>query len=678
MKRKLTRVIIIVLILVLSLQGAVFAETANSAELRANTLTMAYGVDSLQFSLMDNGEIVLSGHSGAYSKYSGAALSKDTMYGIGSVSKMFVTAVIMKLVDDGKMALDTPITAYIPEFTMADERYKAITVRMLLNHSSGLMGSTYSNGFLWSDADTQAHDTLLADLKTQRLKAAPGAFSVYCNDGFTLAEIVAERVTGKAFTTLIHEYFTGTLGMTGTKTPQDSFDRIALARTYSMLDPAQEMPSEAVGVIGTGGVYSTAEDLCRFAQVFTGEAGILSAASIEATMAKEYLSGQWLDTEDNIIGYGLGWDSVDYYPFNQYGITALVKGGDTLQYHAALIVLPEYNISMAVTASGGNSTYLQVMAAEILLEHLLENGIIDEILPDKTANPPQQQALDAEMKQYEGLYGDSTQLYLITMRDEGVMEFAYAYMPEITQGLIYTGNGVFTDKTGIASLYFLTQNGKNYLMQESLVTLPGVGQTYANVYAAQQLETYDIPEEAADAWEARNGGLYFTVTDKYSSQSYSFGLPVTSVITSELTQGYLSSNKIIDANTALTVIQIPLTGSRDLHDVTFYEENGVEYIVASDNIYMGEDGIAQIYEGAGSISTIQSSGHTRWYSIGEALEGKTITITCPANSGFALYDAEGNTVNQSAVTGSFSAVLSGGGYIAFAGEPGTVFSISIR
>jgi len=66
-------------------------------------------------------------------------ITPDTMYGIGSVSKMFTTAAVMKLAEQGKVDLDSPVTKYLPDFKMADGRYKKITVRMLLNHSSGML-----------------------------------------------------------------------------------------------------------------------------------------------------------------------------------------------------------------------------------------------------------------------------------------------------------------------------------------------------------------------------------------------------------------------------------------------------------------------------------------------------------------------------------------------------------
>ena len=157
------------------------------------------GAQSLQYALWQDGEIVLTGEVGTFSRSENRLMTGDELYGIGSVSKIYTTVAVMQLVEDGKIALDAPVTRYLPEFQMADERYKDITVRMLLNHSSGILGTGLSGAMLFGEASTEAHDTLLEKLSTQRLAADPGAFSVYCNDGFTLAELVVEAVTGQSF-----------------------------------------------------------------------------------------------------------------------------------------------------------------------------------------------------------------------------------------------------------------------------------------------------------------------------------------------------------------------------------------------------------------------------------------------------------------------------------------------
>ena len=138
-----------------------YSELSKSINDTANLLTNVYGETSVQYAISEGDRILVSGNSGKYSKSENKALTKDTMYGIGSVSKMFTTAAIMKLVDEGKVDLDLPVINYIKDFKMADSEYTKITPRMLLNHSSGLMGTNYSNMILFNDNDTREHDNLL-------------------------------------------------------------------------------------------------------------------------------------------------------------------------------------------------------------------------------------------------------------------------------------------------------------------------------------------------------------------------------------------------------------------------------------------------------------------------------------------------------------------------------------
>ncbi|MBP3272930.1 MAG: beta-lactamase family protein, partial [Ruminococcus sp.] len=99
------------------------------------------------------------------------AVQADTVSAIGSVSKMFCTTAALQLQERGLLDIDAPVTEYIPGFTMRDERYKDITVRMLMNHTSGLMGMMYDDMMLYDDVDCGYHDRFLENLKNTRLKA---------------------------------------------------------------------------------------------------------------------------------------------------------------------------------------------------------------------------------------------------------------------------------------------------------------------------------------------------------------------------------------------------------------------------------------------------------------------------------------------------------------------------
>lgn len=651
--------------------SALTAPSVTGAE-RAKTLTEKYGVTSVQYAVMENGKITQSGHAGVYSKTENRALTNETLYGIGSTSKMFTTAAVMTLVDAGKIDLDKPVTDYIPEFIMADDRYQQITVRMLLNHSSGLLGSTMNDAFLYGNQKTRdAYTTLLDDLKTQRLAAEPGAFSVYCNDGFTLAELVVERVSGMSFTAYVHKTITEPLKMEHTFTPEDTFDRKDMARAYDTVDPSVELTEEITHVIGTGGVLSTAEDLCRFGTLFTGESKILSEASRKATFEKEYLRGQWLADEPNSIGYGLGWDTVNLPPFDQYDMQAVCKGGDTITMHASLIVLPEQKLSVAVVSSGSSSLYNGMVAKQLALEQLKTSGKIAEILPQAAVGAITAQELDQDFSKYEGLYGSLGAMYHVTIDADGQLNLTNAYDSTAKQQLKYIGSGRFSDRYGINQYYFVEQEGKTYLAAESRSILPAVGEAYSDVYAAQKLPTYPMPADARDAWMARNGKTYVQVNARYDSENL-MSLPAAGILIDESLGGYLINTRIVDANTAQAVLQIPMMAGRDQCDYTFFTENGVEYMQGRDMIMMDVSKVPALYAGGSHAHlTIPENGYGRWFTVGEALDGKTITVTLPEDSGFALYGPVGTLINQSAATKTNSATLQAGGYLYFAGPAGT-------
>ena len=219
------------------------AETTEAPDLQTLADTAAAyaleygGAQSLQYALWQDGEIVLSGQAGTFSRTENLLMTGDELYGIGSVSKIYTTAAVLKLAEQGRVSLDAPVTRYLKDFTMADERYKDITVRMLLNHSSGIKGTGLSDAMLFGEASTKAHDTLLEKLSTQTLAADPGAFSVYCNDGFTLAELVVEAVSGMGFMDYVDRYLLTPAGLEDTFAPGEDLEGHRLAPIYRGTDP---------------------------------------------------------------------------------------------------------------------------------------------------------------------------------------------------------------------------------------------------------------------------------------------------------------------------------------------------------------------------------------------------------------------------------------------------------
>ncbi len=122
---------------------------AAKAKQKAQSLVSLYQGNSVQYAIMQNGELLLSDAVGIDDPEKKTKVTTDSIYCVASISKMFTTAAVLQLVEEKKIDLDAPVVTYVPDFTMADERYKDITVRMLLNHSSGLLGGDLSNAAVW-------------------------------------------------------------------------------------------------------------------------------------------------------------------------------------------------------------------------------------------------------------------------------------------------------------------------------------------------------------------------------------------------------------------------------------------------------------------------------------------------------------------------------------------------
>jgi CubicO group peptidase (beta-lactamase class C family) len=642
----------------------------------ASELVSKYGVSGVQYAIMDHGNIVLSDSVGVKNKKTNEPITKDTMFGIGSISKMYVSAATMMLVDAHKVDIDQPLTTYIQDFKMADERYKQITPRMLLNHSSGLYGTHYQNSMLFNDNDTENHDELLLRLRSETLKSNPGEYSVYSNDSFQLLEILVERVSGLSYTEFLKKNISAPLDLKSTKTPLDPFDRQKLSKTYF---PAIEgaLPVENANVIGTGGLYSTAEELTMFAEVLTGNrTDILSAQSAKSMQSHEYRKGIWVHEERNSFNYGLGWDAVQLAPFSDNGVTALSKGGDTVLYHSALITIPEHQISMAVLSSGGSSILDSIFASNVLLELLKDKGIIKDIIPDKTFEPPVKVEMPSDLLSYSGLYGSvGTTINVEIKNGEFDLPALEGFVP--AQKYVYTGNGQFKSSDGSATVSFDKQkNGKTYIKANLYLNFPGLGQMVMVVYEYQKLDANPLNTTVKKAWEHRNGKNYYALDEKISSVLYL----APSVITKKISvdhDGYASGTKIVNENKAVNAVEIPVMNGRDAFDLNFYTKDGSEYLTIDGQSYISEDAVKPI-PGGKSVYTIPSNGQAQWFTIDKSSANKTMSVGFPTSGGLAVYDENGAVVDFSTASHNHSVVLPQGGLIVLGGNAGDVFKIHLN
>lgn len=159
---------------------------------------------SIAVALMDRERVIWAEAFGTLDKAAGTAPTTDTLFCIGSCSKMIATIATLMLAERGLVDLDQPLVRYLPEFSMADAGHRQITVRMLINHSAGFPGTDYRNSST-STPFPDYYKQVLQTLAIARLKHAPGEMSCYSNDGFTLIQALVAALTQRSYVDFVKQ-----------------------------------------------------------------------------------------------------------------------------------------------------------------------------------------------------------------------------------------------------------------------------------------------------------------------------------------------------------------------------------------------------------------------------------------------------------------------------------------
>jgi CubicO group peptidase (beta-lactamase class C family) len=402
--------------------GPAFSDTLEAARDAAADVLKETGASSISFSLVDGKRTVWSTTVGAIDE-NGTKPTASTLYGIGSVTKTFTAIAVMQLVDAGKVSLDAPVTDYVTDFTMASPEYRQVTVRMLLNHSAGFPGTDASNGITSTPYPGYAQQ-VLDTLATSTLKTTPGSMSVYCNDCFTLAGILVERMSGLPFTDYVQQRILTPLGMDLSRYPLTPLTPGSYA---PVLTDTGALPAEITNIHASGGLLSTPDDLGRLAAVLLNGGALNGVRILSAGAVKEMGRSQLpttLTAGPPFLDYGLGWDSAREPGLAAAGVDGWMKGGDTVQYHASFTLAPTEKVAAVVLGAGTtlSSTALEALAQRMVLSALAEKGAIAGLPKPLTGPAPRHVApTGAETANIAGTYLAQGAVLRVTARKDGAL-----------------------------------------------------------------------------------------------------------------------------------------------------------------------------------------------------------------------------------------------------------------
>jgi CubicO group peptidase (beta-lactamase class C family) len=307
----------------------------------------------------------------------------DTLFQIGSITKTFTATAAMRLVEEGRLALDEPVRSHLPELVLADEETAAgVTMRHLLSHTGGWVGDYFDPIGPGDDALAQ----MVSRLDRLEQLTPLGEVWSYNNAGFYIAGRVVEIVAGKPFEAALKELVLDPLGLERAFFFSEDVmtyrfvvghDRSgAVARPWGI-----GRPSAAVG-----GLVTSARELLGYARLQLGESDLLSRASLEA-MRTPQVDVPGLMGADSVA---LGW-----YLFARDGRSFLTHGGATNGQQARLLIGPEDRFALAVLTNHDDGS--------AVIAELLEDVLESELEIEPTA-PQHLERTREELSEYVGTF----------------------------------------------------------------------------------------------------------------------------------------------------------------------------------------------------------------------------------------------------------------------------------
>jgi len=276
----------------------------------------------------ENGRTVFERGYGVRDLHSKSTIDSHSNFRLASCTKQFTAMAVMLLVHDGKLRYDERVTDVFPEFP---DYGKAMTIRNLLNHTSGLpdyesLMEEGSKSSRWNK-NKQIHDVDVLDLlETQKHgKFAAGKQWSYSNSGYVVLGLVVVRVSGKSFPEFLHDRIFAPLGMDHTLAYVNGINEIP-KRAYGHSREGSRFfetdQSATSATLGDGGVYSNIEDLAKWDDALAHHA-LLSADEMQpALMAVKLPDGSipnWSSDPGDVdplagkpVFYGFGWFLDDY------------------------------------------------------------------------------------------------------------------------------------------------------------------------------------------------------------------------------------------------------------------------------------------------------------------------------------------------------------------------------
>lgn len=318
-------------------------EALVTAARQAAEAAMKGGVPGVQIAVFDDGRIIYSEAFGVTDRESATATTPRSVLQVGSVTKQFTAAAILRLAERGALTLDDRIEKHVPEL---DPRGATITLRQLLSHTAGVRREWFPpTSQLDLTAPVTRQEVVKALNEGQLLDLQPGKAWSYSNAGYMLLGLAIESITGMSFADFIHHEFVLPLGLMDTGLcGMSHLPPLPHGYAVAPLNPSMVTPSPLLHtsvLLSAGGLCSTASDLTRWAHLLaTGRVLLPDSYATMTTPAR---------LENNTVlqnGYALG-----ILAQKRLGHSAVWHDGITWGFMSSLFYFPDHDLAVSVVTN---------------------------------------------------------------------------------------------------------------------------------------------------------------------------------------------------------------------------------------------------------------------------------------------------------------------------------------
>jgi CubicO group peptidase (beta-lactamase class C family) len=375
---------------------------------RLNELATEARVPGAALGIWAGGQEILAA-AGELSAATKVSVTADSLFQVGSITKIWTATMIMQLVDEGQLSLDTTVAEVMPGARLgAGDLGGQVTVRHLLTHTSGIDGDVFTDTGRGDDC-VERYVGLLAETPSV---FTPGAAYSYCNSGFVVLGRIIEILDGQSWDESLRERLVGPLGITRTVTLPEEAILHRSAVGHRRGGAPVDVWSLPRGVGPAGLITAAAGNLLAFARLHL-DGGVTAEGKrvvSEASVAAMQLAGAVIP-EFSVPGsaVGLGWR------LNRWGDRTIIgHDGDTIGQSAYLRIDPEAGVAACLLT---NATESQTLYRQVFSEVFgpLTGATLPE--PPRPAAAALRDGAAADLERHAGHYERVSRQFDVSVRD---------------------------------------------------------------------------------------------------------------------------------------------------------------------------------------------------------------------------------------------------------------------